>query len=264
MLIFIIDDEKSVREELEETVGKAVNDAEIKTFSRGKYALDALEEGLRPNVVFSDIEMPGISGIELAVKIKNISLSSRIVFITGYEEYAIDAFKIKAHGYLLKPVSVDDIKHEMEYVPQETGDTQDKLVVKCFGYFDVFYQGKPLLFARNKSKELFAYLIDREGATVTNGDVALVLWQEGADKDAEHNRLRVLVNDIRSTLRSIGMEEVLIRRHRQTAINRELIDCDYYRLLEGDIDAINAYKGEYMIDYSWAEMKNAYIEERLG
>ena len=73
MLIFLIDDEKSVLEELKETVGKAVEDAKIMTYSRGKYALDALEDGLRPNVVFFDIEMPGISGIDLAVKIKNIS-----------------------------------------------------------------------------------------------------------------------------------------------------------------------------------------------
>ena len=95
MLIFLIDDEKSVLEELEETVGKAVEDAKIMTYSRGKYVLDALEDGLRPNVVFFDIEMPGISGIDLAVKIKNISPLSRIVFITGYKEYAIDDSRLK-------------------------------------------------------------------------------------------------------------------------------------------------------------------------
>ena len=72
----------------------------------------------------------------------------------------------------------------------------------------------------------------------------------------EHNRIRVLINDLKKTLQSIGMEHVLIREHRELAIRKDLIDCDYYRMLEGDMDAVNSYRGEYMMEYSWAEITN--------
>ena len=78
----------------------------------------------------------------------------------------------------------------------------------------------------------------------------------------EHNRIRVLINDLKKTLQSIGMEQVLIREHRELAIRKDLIDCDYYRMLEGDMDAVNSYRGEYMLEYSWAEITNADLRFR--
>lgn len=134
-----------------------------------------------------------------------------------------------------------------------------KLVIKCFGHFDVYWKDKPLIFARKQSKELLAYLIDREGAACTPGEIALALWQEGGDTKTEQNRIRVLISDLRNTLKEIGMENVLIREHREIAIRRDLVDCDYYRMLDGDMDAANEYRGEYMLQYSWAETKNAAI-----
>ena len=66
--------------------------------------------------------------------------------------------------------------------------------------------------------------------------------------------IRVLISDLRATLREIGMEELLIRERRQLAIRRDLVDCDYYRMRDGDTAAVNAYFGEYMKQYSWAEL----------
>ena len=72
----------------------------------------------------------------------------------------------------------------------------------------------------------------------------------------------MLINDLKKTLQSIGMERVLIREHRELAIRKDLIDCDYYRMLEGDMDAVNSYRGEYMMEYSWAEITNADLRFR--
>ncbi len=257
MLIFAIDDEENVLEYNKEIIENASGGAEVMTFKRGGTALDAIRQGYLPDVVFTDIEMPGVSGLELAVKIKELSPRSRIVFTTGYEKYAYEAFKIRAHGYLLKPIKTEDIKEELEYVPKRRRPAADKLEIRCFGHFDVLWQGQPLIFGRKQSKELLAYLVDRDGAACTSGEIALALWQEGGDTRAEQNRIRVLVNDLKNTLKSIGMEKVLIREHGETAIRRDLVDCDYYRMLEGDPDAINEYRGQYMVEYSWAEIRNA-------
>ena len=259
MLIFVIDDEENVLEDIKKVVQKAAPGSEIMGFNRAQAALDAIEDGKRPNIVFSDIEIPGLSGLEFADRTKKLSPSTRIVFITGYRDYAVDAFKIKAQGYLLKPVIVEDIKRELEYLPEYSAPVLDKLVVKCFGHFDVYFRGEPVIFSRKQSKELLAYLIDREGAACTPGEIALALWQDGGDTKAEQNRIRVIINDLRNTLKDIGMEEVLIREHREIAIRRDLIDCDYYRMLDGDMEALGEYSGQYMVEYSWAEAKNASI-----
>ena len=118
MLIFAIDDEELVLEGTEKVIKNAAPDAEVMTFIRTKAALEAIKEGKRPDIVFSDIEVPGISGLEFAIKTKELSPSTRIVFVTGYKEYAIEAFKIKAHGYLLKPVTEEDIRRELDYIPE--------------------------------------------------------------------------------------------------------------------------------------------------
>ena len=264
MLIFVVDDEDRVCEETQQTILKADPDAKVVPFKRASDALNAINDGQHADVVFSDIEMPGLSGLEFAVKLKGLAPNTRVVFVTAYRDYAIEAFKIKAHGYLLKPLSVEDVKEELKYVPAEETGSSGKLVVKCFGHFDVYWNGEPLIFSRKRSKELLAYLIDRNGAACSSQEIGNALWREGNDNRAEQNRIRVLVNDLRNTLKQIGMEGLLIREHRELAIRRDMVDCDYFRMLDGDMDAVNAYRGEYMIEYSWAELTNAklYFRER--
>ncbi len=262
MLIFVVDDEDGVREDIERIIQKAMPHVETASFRRAADALEAIRNGKHADVVFSDIEMPGIDGLEFAVKLKTLSPETRIVFVTGYREYAVEAFKIKVHGYLVKPLSVEDVREELKYIPAKEPVRRDRLVVKCFGHFDVYWDGKPLFFARRQSKELLAYLIDRDGAACSPSEIALALWKEGNDSKAEQNRIRVLVNDLRNTLKNIGMEELLIREHRDLAIRKDMVECDYYRMLEGDMDAVNSYRGEYMIEYSWAELTNARLHFR--
>lgn len=260
MQIFAIDDEKSVLEDIKETIEEAAgSNASVKAFLRGEDALFAVKNGERPDVVFADIVMPGLSGLEFAVKLKKESPDSRVVFVTAYEEYAIEAFRMKVLGYVMKPLKVADVKNELEYLPGNLFESDEKLVVKCFGHFDVSWRGRPLIFARKQSKELFAYLVDRRGASCTSGEIAAALWKEGVDKKAEQNRIRVLVNDLKNTLKAVGMEKVLIREHRELAVRKDLLDCDYYRMLEGDMEALNSYRGEYMTEYSWAELTNGNL-----
>lgn len=264
MKIFVIDDEEAVLREMVRTVEKAAGDAGIVPFTRCSDALNEVERGCRPDAVFTDIEMPGISGLEFAVKLKALSPDTRIIFVTAYEQYAIRAFKIKAHGYLLKPLRTEDVQDELKYCMEEpelkpAGDDDNRLQIHCFGHFEVYCHGKPVIFERNQTRELLAYLVDRRGAACTTGQIALALWEEDGGKGAVQQRIRNLISDLRKTLRDIGMEDLIIREHRHLAIRMEMTDCDYYRMLEGDMDALNSYHGEYMKDYSWAEITNAKL-----
>lgn len=262
MTIFAVDDERPMLEELHEAIAEAAPGAEILDFRRASDALEAITaRGVVPDVVFSDISMPGMDGLHLAVRVKTAAPNAQIVFVTGYSEYALEAWKRHVNGYLMKPVDAAAIREQLSYlsVPSSAAPKAGKLTVRCFGNFEVFWQGKPLTFGRRQTKELLAYLVDREGAYCTAGELITALWEDEADSQEAKNYLRVLTSDLTAALREIGMKDVLLRKRGLWAVNRALLDCDYYRMLRGDMQAVNAYRGEYMVQYSWAELTAARL-----
>ena len=255
MMIFAIDDEPKALRVLCRCVEAAAPGAGLRAFDSAFAALDAIRfGGLFPDIVFSDIEMPGLSGLEFAVALKKASPDTRVVFVTAFSQYALDAFQVRAQGYIMKPLTTALVRRELDELPAEPKPAPNRLRVQCFGYFEVFWRGEPLRFARRRTKEFLAYLVDRRGAFCAMEDVISALWGDVDDmKNAKH-RVRNYISDLRETLKEIDMEDVLIRRTNNIAIRTELLDCDYYRMLEGDMAAVNAFRGEYMTNYSWAEL----------
>lgn len=254
MLIFAIDDEPKILRDTEQAIREAVPEAKLMCFALADDALAAIrDKRLCPDIVFSDIEMPGLSGLDFAVALKTASPDTRVVFVTDIPKYALDAFRVRAQGYIMKPLTPYEVRTELEALPT-AGNRPKRLRVQCFGSFEVFWQGEPLKFSRRQTKELLAYLVDRKGASCTAEEIISALWGDVADmKNAKH-RIRNFVGDLRETLRQIGMEDVLIRRGAHLAIRPEMLDCDYYRMLEDDMASVNTYRGEYMTNYSWAEL----------
>ena len=255
MMIFAIDDEPKALRVLCRCVEAAAPGAGLRAFDSAFAALDAIRfGGLFPDIVFSDIEMPGLSGLEFAVALKKASPDTRVVFVTAFSQYALDAFQVRAQGYIMKPLTTALVRRGLDELPAEPKPAPNRLRVQCFGYFEVFWRGEPLRFARRRTKEFLAYLVDRRGAFCAMEDVISALWGDVDDmKNAKH-RVRNYISDLRETLKEIDMEDVLIRRTNNIAIRTELLDCDYYRMLEGDMAAVNAFRGEYMTNYSWAEL----------
>lgn len=265
MRIFLIDDEASARNSMERILRQVRPEAELAVFSRGQAALDAIENNaMLPDVVFSDIQMPGLSGLSLAMKLRTVCPSAKIIFVTGYDEYAVEAFRLHANGYVMKPLDPERVEEELAHLEQLTAlaGKPDTLTVRCFGYFEVFWKNKPLHFQRQQAKELLAYLISRDGAACTNGEISAALWAEEGDMRITTNRIRTLLSDLRSTFRDIGMEDALIRHRGSIAVNRARFDCDFYRMQNGDMDAVNAFRGEFMVQYSWAEITAGMLEFR--
>ena len=111
MLVFAIDDEAILLETLHNAIAEALPGAEIRDFLRGSDALSAItEQHARPEFVFSDIRMPDMDGLHLATAIKKQSPDTRIIFTTAYSQYALEAWKRHVHGYLMKPVTAEDIR----------------------------------------------------------------------------------------------------------------------------------------------------------
>ena len=247
MIAIAIDDEQLMLYALEKAVRASEDIEEVVGFTNCDEALDWIEINF-PDIAFLDINMRGINGIGLAEKITALHPDCKIVFCTGYEEYAVSAFKIHASGYLLKPISAEDVQKEIDVIKGKKIE-RDVLKAKCFGHFDVSCNGEKLTFKRTKSKEMLAYLIDRNGADVSSKEIAAVLWEDGT-KENNRNYFHQLLFDVRQTLEKAGAGDVLKKNGYLYSIDPERISCDYYSYLRTGQPEFN---GEYMTQYSWAD-----------
>ena len=177
MRILLVDDEDLQLLRLNNEVKKVITDAEFLSYNN---PLDAVKENknTKIDIAFLDIEMPGMNGIRLAKELKKANPLVNIIFVTAFDSYAMEAYKIHASGYLSKPVKADKIKEEIDALryPIELA-AKKKIQIKCFGNFEAFYNGEPIRFSYKKSKEVFAYLVDREGSAININELNAVLWE---------------------------------------------------------------------------------------
>ena len=143
------------------------------------------------DVAFLDIEMPGMNGLMLAQKFNDLQPDCNIVFVTGHVEYALDAHSVFPSGYLLKPAAREDVEKVLSNLRHPIDNPVNRMVVRCFGSFEVFIDGVPITFKRSKSKELLAYLIDNQGAFCTMGELFFITFQFFSNIPLSSLRLKV-------------------------------------------------------------------------
>ena len=248
MIAIAVDDEPLMLGALVKAIKASADISSVADFTSCEDALDFIKSKTA-DIAFLDINMRGMGGLSLAEKIIGFCPECKIVFCTGYEEYAIPAFKLHASGYLLKPISAKDVQAEIDNI-KGIRQNQKPLEVKCFGNFEVFAKGEKLTFKRSKTKELFAFLVDRNGAGITGKQICAVLWPDGSDDTKNMDYFRHLMQDLRNTLDAVGAGSVLCQEQYQYRIDPTQIKCDYHSYLQYGTPA---FFGEYMSQYSWAE-----------
>lgn len=252
MKAICVDDERAI---VEETVSLCLELPEIdeaKGFTQPEEALEYLEEN-RADIAILDIAMPGMNGLELASAIREKRPDTAIVFLTAFPQYAVQAFAIRASGYLLKPVSRERLASDVAYaLSGKRRRMTAHVVVKTFGHFDVFVDGKRVSFRTAKCKELLAYLVDKHGGSVTRPEVFTILWEDRLYDRGMQKQLDAIIRNLRATLRAWGIEEIFQLKNGTMSIVPDRFTCDADLFLQGDAEAVSAYRGEYMRDYSWA------------
>lgn len=123
----IVDDESHICMELEYTLKQFKELEIIGICSSTEDALEVISQS-KPDIILLDISMPGMDGIKLGRYLKKIEDPPYIIYITAYEEYAVDAFKIGAKGYLLKPFSDEDINEIIRYAINELGERKTPII----------------------------------------------------------------------------------------------------------------------------------------
>lgn len=234
-----------------------LKDADIVAATDYEQVMDAAKEQF--DIAFLDIDTLGAAGIDIAKQLQKIYPNINIILLSVYEKYAVEAFRLMASDYLLKPISTEDVKHALDSLryPVEEA-TGKKVTVRCFGNFEIFINGKPVSFKYNKSKEVIAYLVDRRGAICTVKEISANIWE-----DEKHTSyIRNIKSDIKNTLVKLGCDGLIDMQWGKMSINTDMIDCDYYNYIEGNDEAANLYTGEYMSNYSWAEYINGKLMNR--
>lgn len=248
MTAIVVDDEPLMLRALSRAVSASPDMEAVTEFSACADVLNWLQEN-SVDVAFLDIEMRGMGGLALAEKIQKLRPDCRIVFCTGYEQYAVAAFRMHTSGYLLKPVSAEDVQREIDYI--KGGQSAQKLLtIRCFGTFEAYAHGKTLPFRRSKTKELLAFLVDCKGASITGREISAKLWADDCNEARCRNYLRQLFVDLRHTLDVVGAGDVLVQCGYSYALDPKRVDCDYYRFLE---TGHPEFRGEYMNQYRWAD-----------
>lgn len=260
--IIAADDEKYALLELTETLKEACPDYEIDSFRK---PAEALEFAARHpvEIAFLDIEMGVMSGLELARRLKNINPRINIIFVTGFSQYALEAFNVEASGYLLKLVTAEQIAKAMNSLryPAEKKPSEG-IEVLTFGNFEVFYKGQGIHFARSKSKELFAYLIYKKGAACSLREIGGILYEDKEWSYSLQSQLQNVISAMLKAFKDIGKGDIILKKYNSISVDISKIDCDYYRFLKGDPEAVNSYGGEFMSNYSWAEFVIGYLDNK--
>ena len=209
----------------------------------------------RPDVVWLEATK---DGIEIAEKARKESPRTNFIFLSSGPEMAADAFKVHASGYIQEPVTEQLIMNELKDLRYPVGEDDKLLTIKCFGSFEVFRGGRIVRFGRSLSKEALAYLVDRRGAGCTVSEICSVLWENRVVDTNLKSQCRVILSALKKDLDAVGAGSVLVKDWNMWGIDAELVSCDYYDYLMGG-EAADTFRGEYMAQYSWAEMTSGSL-----
>lgn len=230
-------------------------------FQNAKQALEYAQKE-KIEAAFLDIELPGMNGILLGKKFRELYPKLVVIFLTGYDNYTLDALYMKADYYLMKPYSSKDFQDVMENARLLIRRQKKRVFVRTLGRFDLIIDDQVVDLPNAKAKELFALCVDHKGGHVSMEEAVDKLWEDRIYDERVKNLYRKATMSLRKVFQEYGLEEVFVNKRGSCNINPELMDCDYFDVLEHkkqNLDYKNMLVGTYMPEYSWAEETNAQL-----
>jgi len=235
---------------------------------------------LKPEVVFLDINMPQLQGIDAASRILDASPATDIVFVTAFDQYAVEAFELHALDYLLKPIAQERLEKTINRLRKENTAVRDcnssKLKIRCFGRFQLGWEDRePVRWRIEKAKELFVYLLQNHNRSISKDELMDKLWPEEDSQRA----IKLLYNGIyyiRKALDAYGIDRTLICISNNYNLQLGPVNWDVERFYElvtasGDkpevLEEIEAlYEGDYLEGefYPWSDFEREKLSKLYG
>ena len=210
MKAILVDDEPLALDFLERQLKKMSDISIVHKFVNFNLSKDiAILEGI--DVVFLDIEMPEITGLELAEKMLEIKPSIIIVFVTAFSEYAVQAFELNTLDYIVKPVQLDRLEKTLKRIEEKINyldTTPDNSILRINVCRELSFEVtkgdfEVIQWRTAKAQELFLYLLLHAGKTVRKSDLAELLWPE-IDFANDYSQLYTAIYHVRKTLNTFS------------------------------------------------------------
>lgn len=263
MHIIYVDDELPALNNFRLTVAPFLDIESLHMFQTGGEAL-AWAETNPVDTAFLDMEMPGIHGLELARRLKRQNQNIRIVFVTAYSQYALDAFGVDAVGYVMKPYLRSDLRKELDKAARIRDVATSRILIETMPNLSVTIDGKQINLGNEKTFELFALLVDRGEQGIVMDEGIAALWPErSCDRNTEA-LFRVICKELQDALEEAGAGDIIESQNSRKYIRTDRVECDLYRLLSGDTKAAKKYEGHYLKEYTWAENRNRQLGRMMN
>ncbi|KAB7669389.1 response regulator [Bacillus sp. B1-b2] len=288
MEIYLLDDEEMALNILEIKLNSLFHHKNeeifIHKFVNPLHLLESMRNGAKVDLLFLDIEMPEMNGIEVAEEISSWNQDIPIVFLTAYSEYAVKAFELYVMDYLLKPVRVERLQKTIERLEEKRQEVamqgespSNQIHVHFLNNFEV-YVGKdeaPLNWKTYKVKELCAYFFHHKDAVLDKDKIIDSLWPDTHYEKAKVN-FYTCISYLRKMFREIGYEELIHKNGNGYVMNLSFqSDVQELELLtknasikkfnQQDYESVlDLYTGDYLEgnDYQWCRSKQEDFQEK--
>lgn len=245
MVVLVLDEDSQALRALVRVIGNALPYDAIHSFDQVEEALSFAEKNL-VDVCFLETHFGKRSGITVAGKIQKLYPQVNIVFCSTDAGYAMQALALYCSAYLMKPVSGEAIRDAVAHLRYPVEENNSPIYIQCIGNFEVFVHGEPIRFKYTRTKELLAYLVDRNGAVCSTAWIAAALFG-----DEEHvSYLKQLRKDLVDTFAALGFPEVIRSSKGALSINRNAVRCDYFEYRNGKRSSM---PDEYMTQFSFID-----------
>ena len=279
MRVFIVDDEQHCLDEFKWLLHKYPDIEVMGMSSDPNAALAAAAEGC-PDAAFLDIDMPGLTGLELALEIQAVCPGIVVVFVTAYAQYALEAFSTFPLDFLLKPVKEARLDETIEHLRVQhkllnrASAPDNRMKIRCFGAFELL-AAEEVKWETRRVRDLFLYLIDLRGAAPAKDEMLRALFDDQDSKGTAVN-LRMTIYRLRSLLCALDAEGEYLKMGDDYRLTIAPGVCDYTDFMafaEGNpvistknaveaARALNLYTRPYLEGegYEWA-VETAYETE---
>lgn len=262
MKTIVVDDDPIMGEHTDKELKNMPRIEFLAHFENPEEALD-FATGNQIELAILDIEMPQMNGIELSKRLRIINPDMAVIFLTAHETFAMEAIRNRATAYVLKPYSVEDLSYAVETAILLSRRNERRIFARTFGNFDLFVDGKAVMFKSAKAKELLAFLVDRQGGTVSTGQIIATLWEDRPNDEATQSLCSKIAKTLQEELNQYGIGDILVQSRGVKRVDIDKFDCDLYELLNGEEHTTKKFLGEYMSEYGWAEERAAILHKYL-
>lgn len=233
------------------------------------------------DLIFADIEMPSMSGIDFLKYINKQYPHIKVIFTTAYDHYTLNAFELGAFDYIIKPVLKDRIAVSLQRMTNKQINFSKQFEIKMFNHFSLTYNGNLLAWRTLKAKEIVAYLLLHNDRPIHQTQLINDIWGEKQD-EVTSNYIYSIIYYARQTFKKIGLQNVIEYINGYYSINMEYINyqsdlqkfqdfCDNIPFFTFNktniglaIETCNLYTGDLFQhnDYPWSIDQKTHIENQ--